>query len=343
VILPEQPRIAIVMMSAIGDVVHALPVVTAIKRHRPRSHLTWILQAPGAALVEGHADVDEILVFDRKAGWRGFLKLRRELATRHFDLVLDLQCYLKASLVTALCRSPVKLGFDRARAKELNWLFTNAKIPPRPLDHVQRHFLEFLEAIGVPAEPMQWNIGPWPSERDWQRRFFAEIAAPHVALVAGTSNPRKDWMPERMRELVDALEAQGLRTILVGGASPREKSLGDMLAARCATPPVNALGSGLRRLVSILDGCDLVISPDTGPLHLAVALDKPVIGLYGYNSPARVGPVRGDPALLIDAYHDAGEDPRMTFAHRAGRMERIQVRDVLDRVAAWRASRGGSC
>jgi heptosyltransferase I len=110
-----------------------------------------------------------------------------------------------------------------------------------------------------------------------------------------------------------------------------------MLATQCAHAPKNALGSGLRKLVSILDGCDLVISPDTGPLHLAVALGKPVIGLYGYNSPTRVGPFRNDPKLLVDAYHNEGEEPQMTFAHRQGRMQQITVQNVLDRVDYWRA------
>ena len=335
--LPERPRICMVMMSAIGDVVHALPVITAIKRHRPHARITWILQAPGAALVNGHKDVDEILIFDRKAGWRGFWNLRKQLKTRPFDVVLDLQCYLKASIITAMCRSPIKLGLDRARAKELNWLFTNTKIPAKPLNHVQAHFLEFLDAMQIPSQPLQWNIGPWTQERAWQTEFFTNMPKPRVALVAGTSNPLKDWLPERMCELVDALEAQGLRTILVGGHSAREIALGKMLAQRCAHPPVHALGSGLRNLVCILDGCDLVISPDTGPLHLAVALGKPVIGLYGYNSPTRVGPFSNDPKLLVDVYHDPGEAPQMTFTHRQGRMQKISVQNVLDRVEYWRA------
>jgi heptosyltransferase I len=295
------------------------------------------LQAPGAALVNGHKDVDEILIFDRKAGWRGFWNLRKQLKTRPFDVVLDLQCYLKASIITAMCRSPIKLGLDRARAKELNWLFTNTKIPAKPLNHVQAHFLEFLDAMQIPSQPLQWNIGPWPQERAWQMQFFANMSTPRVAIVAGTSNPLKDWLPERMCELIDALAAQGLQTILVGGNSARENALGKMLAQRCAHPPVNALGSGLRNLVCILDGCDLVISPDTGPLHLAVALGKPVIGLYGYNSPTRVGPFRNDPKLLVDAYHNAGEAAQMTFAHRQGRMQQITVQNVLDRVQYWRA------
>jgi heptosyltransferase I len=189
----------------------------------------------------------------------------------------------------------------------------------------------------MPKNSKRKALDSRPEERAWQAEFFAGMSKPRVALVAGTSNPLKDWLPDRMRALIDALAAKGLQTILVGGNSAREIALGEMLAKQCAHAPKNALGSGLRKLVSILDGCDLVISPDTGPLHLAVALGKPVIGLYGYNSPTRVGPFRNDPKLLVDAYHNESEAPQMTFAHRQGRMQHITVQNVLDRVDYWRA------
>jgi heptosyltransferase I len=114
--------------------------------------------------------------------------------------------------------------------------------------------------------------------------------------------------------------------------------LGKKMLEECRHPPKEALGCGLRRLVSILDGVDLVISPDTGPLHLAGALGRPVIGLYGYNSPARVGPWRQNPRLLVDAFHDPGEEPKMTFQHRPARMAKITVEDVLAQVEIWQSS-----
>ena len=135
-------RICIVMMSAIGDAVHVLPVVTAIKRHEPSAKITWILQPGPASLVRGHPDVDEILVFEKARGSRGMLELRAELARREFDLVIDLQVYIKAGLVTSFTRAPVKLGFDRARARDLNWLFTNRRIPTHAPQHVQDQYLE---------------------------------------------------------------------------------------------------------------------------------------------------------------------------------------------------------
>ena len=336
--LPSEPRVCIVLLSAVGDVVHALPVANAIKRARPRARITWLLQDAGAALLQGHPAIDEILLFRRKAGLPGFVQMALQLRERPFDVVLDLQCYFKATVLTALCRAPAKIGLDPARAREFDWLVNNRHLPKRPINHVQEHFLEFLDYLQIPREPVEWNLGPRPSERPWQEEFFRAIPRPRVALVAGTSNPKKDWLPERWVELNDRLHAEfGLATILVGAKSPREIALGQKMAAECRHPPVNALGSGLRRLVALLDGCDLVISPDTGPLHLAGALSRPVIGLYGYNSPTRVGPWRQDPRLLVDAFHHPGETPQMTFTHRPHRMEKISVLDVLGRVKIWAA------
>jgi heptosyltransferase I len=260
-----------------------------------------------------------------------------ELADRPFDVVLDLQCYFKATLLTALCRAPIKIGLDPSRAREFNWLANNHHLPKRPIQHVQEHFLEFLDYLEIPREPIEWNLGPWPSEQEWQTHFFRHFPSPRVALVAGTSNPKKDWIPDSWVRLNDALHEQfGLHTVLVGANSARETALGKKMLQECRHPPKEALGCGLRRLVAILDGCDLVISPDTGPLHLAGALGKPVIGLYGYNSPARVGPWRQDSRLLVDAFHNAGEEPKITFQHRQGRMSRITVEDVLAKVEIWK-------
>jgi heptosyltransferase I len=335
--LSSNPRICIVLLSAVGDVTHALPIVNAIKRHRPQSHITWLLQEAGAALIQGHPAVDEILLFQRKAGLAGFVKMGMELADRPFDVVLDLQCYFKATLLTALCRAPIKIGLDPSRAREFNWIVNNHHLPKRPIHHVQEHFLEFLDYLEIPREPIEWNLGPWPSEKEWQTHFFRHFPSPRVALVAGTSNPKKDWIPDSWVRLNDALHEQfGLHTVLVGANSPRETALGKKMLQECRHPPKEALGCGLRRLVAILAGCDLVISPDTGPLHLAGALGKPVIGLYGYNSPARVGPWRQDSRLLVDAFHNAGEEPKMTFQHRQGRMSRITVEDVLAKVEIWK-------
>ena len=337
--LPQRaPRVGIVMMSAVGDAVHVLPLLTALKAHSPDARVAWVLQPGAASLVRGHRCVDEIIEFDRSAGWRAYPAVRRALATQPFDVVLALQVYFKAGIVTSFTRSPVKLGFDRTRARDANWLFTTHRIPAREGQHVQDQYFEFLDALGVPHGEPVWDLGPWPQERPWQAEFLAGFDRPIAPIVVATSKPEKDWPPERWAEVCDALWSDfGLQPVLVGGRSPRELAAEATILDRASAPVRSALGSGLRKLVAILDGAALVLSPDTGPLHMTVALDRPVVSLMGYTNPKRVGPYRRFHDLLIDAYGEPGEDYPISMENRPGRMARITVRDVLDRVERWRS------
>jgi heptosyltransferase I len=335
-------NICIVMMSAVGDAVHVLPVINALKRANPKTRITWVLQPGPAALVRGHRSVDEIIGFDRARGVGAFMDVGRELSQRQFDLVINLQVYFKAGIVTASAHAPVKLGFDRARARDFNWLFTNRKIPAHPVQHVQDQYFEFLTALGVSPKPIGWDLGPWPQEREWQRRFASSIDQPIASIVVATSKPEKDWIPERWAEVADALREQfGMQVVLVGGKSERELAAERIVMERAKHKPRSELGSGLRNLVSILDSSALVLSPDTGPLHMAVALDRPVISLMGYTNPKRTGPYRRFQDLIIDAYGDPGEDYPISMENRPGRMKRIETRHVLEKVALWKERYSG--
>ena len=332
-------HVGIVMMSAVGDAVHVLPLLTALKRHAPDVRVTWVLQPGAAALVRGHWAVDEIIEFDRSRGWRAYPAVRRALAAQHFDVVLALQVYFKAGIVTSFTKAPVKLGFDRARARDLNWLFTTDRLPARDGQHVQDQYFEFLEALGIPHEPVVWDLGPWERERPWQREFLSAFDRPIAPIVVGTSKPEKDWIPERWAQVADALWYDfGLQPVLVGGQSAREVAAERTILELAKAPVTSALGSGLRNLVGIMDGAAVVLSPDTGPLHMSVALNRPVVSLMGYTNPKRVGPYRRFHDLLIDAYGDAGEDYPLSMENRPGRMSRITVRDVLDKLDVWRTN-----
>ena len=335
-------NICIVMMSAVGDAVHVLPVINALKRENPGTRITWVLQPGPAALVRGHRSVDDIIIFDRARGWRAFADVRTELASRTFDLVINLQVYFKAGIVTAFTHAPVKLGFDQSRARDFNWLFTNKKIPPHPVQHVQDQYFEFLSALGVSPEPATWDLGPTPGEHHWQRSFVSSIDRPIASIVVATSKPEKDWIPERWAEVCDALhEKFGVQPVLVGGRSQRELNAERIVMEHARQKPRSELGSGLRKLVSIIDASALVLSPDTGPLHMSVALDRPVISLMGYTNPKRTGPYRKFQDLIIDAYGDPGEAYPISMENRPGRMKRIETQDVLDKVALWQERYAG--
>ena len=324
------------MLSAVGDAVRALPVVNAIKRHAPNTHLTWLLEPGPASLIRGHPAVDEIVEFNKRRGWRAYRDVRNQLE-EPFDLVIDLQIALKAGLLTAMLRSPVKLGFDRARARDLNWMFTNHTIEPHPVQHVQDQYFEFLEALGVPTEPVEYNLGPWPGESIAIQPILNESKSPIATLVIGASHPEKEWVPERWAEVADILaDRYGMRTVIATSGSSRERETESIIMGRAKNKP--AVVSGLRSLVALIDRSVLVISLDTAPLHMAVAQHRPVISLMGYSNPKRVGPYRAFHDLMIDAYGDPGEDYAVSEGHRPGRMRRITTADVIERVERWRAT-----
>jgi heptosyltransferase I len=334
-------RIVIVMMSAVGDAIHVLPVVTALKRHAPGVHVTWILQGAPAALVAGHPAVDEIVRFDPRGGTRAYRALGRELRRRGpFDLCLALQVYFKANLATALVPARVKLGFDRARARDANWLFTTHRIPPRARQHVQDQYFEFLDALGVPHEPVTWDLGPWPHERAAQRAWLADVARPPLALTLASSTPDRDWPVDRMAALSDAIvERHGLQPVLVGGRSERELAAEAAFRAAARHQPLSTLGASFRDMIGIIDASALLVTPNTAPMHVAVTVGTPVLSLHGALDPNRTGPYHRYRDLVLDAYHEPDDPPGAVLqARRAGhRVARLTVDDALAKVDVWAA------
>ncbi len=331
-------RAAIVLLSAIGDIVHALPLMASIRAAVPRARLEWFVQGVPAQIARHHPAIDRVWTLDRHRGWRGFRDLGRRVRGERFDLVLDLQVYGKASLVTALLSAPRKLGFDRGRARELNWLVTNERIPTRPAQHVCEQYLEFADHLRMPRR-YEWALPVTFEERTTQRAFYTLMEAPLAAFVVGTTRPQKEWSADRWARLAEALHADlGYRVCIAGGDGPRERACALEVARRARCPILDARRHDLRRLLWLLDGAALAISPDTGPYHLAVALAVPTIGLFGATDPSRHGPNRRFPELVVDAYHDPGEawhPPRAE--RRSGRMTRITVDEVLAKAVLARA------
>lgn len=334
---PPPKEICIVMLSAIGDAVHVLPVANALKRAWPDSRITWVIQPVPHRLVRDHPAIDDFVIFRRRRGirgWMGFRELRHEMRDRRFDLLIGLQVYLKAGLITALVPARVKLGFDRVRARDAQWLFTNRRIPAGGQRHVQDQYFEFLEFLGIDPRPVTWGIRFTEEERAAQTAFFERLDRPACAVVVGTSKLEKNWTVSGYARVLETLEREhGLRPVIVGGPDPVERRIADEVIAETGAEVVDMLGDDLRRLVWILDGSALSISPDTGPLHIARALGKPVVGLFGYTNPKRSGPYRAFEDLIVDGYAEhLGEEYPVMPVYRDG-MRRIRVDDVLGKVS----------
>ncbi len=199
---------------------------------------------------------------------------------------------------------------------------------------MQDQYFEFLEYLGVEPRPVAWGITLTEEERAKRSEVFEVLGRPACGIVVGTSKAEKNWMPDRCARVLDALEADfGFTPVLLGGPGPVERRLAHEIVSATRARAVDALGDDLRRLAALLSGCALVISPDTGPLHLARALEVPVVGLYGYTNPKRTGPYRKFTELIVDGYaRYPGEDYPCSMEYREDGMARVTVEAVLEKV-----------
>jgi heptosyltransferase I len=339
--MPEPRRtlprhVCIVLLTGLGDVVHGMPVASALKRAWPARRITWVTEPPAAGLLQPHPAVDEVIVYRRKDGWAGVRALWRRMRHERFDLTLNLMPYFKSNWPTAFSLAPERWTFGRDRARDGVWLLGNRHLPRRARRHTADMLLEFVEALGVDPEPVEWRLVVTEAERALQRSLLAQLdGRPGVAITTASANARKDWPAERYVPVVDAIQGDlGARVVLIGGPGEREVAAARLVAERATVPPVWLVGEQVRSLIWAQDACAAALAPDTGPLHIARALAVPVVGLFGHTNPWRVGPWRAFEDLWVDAYSDPGEAPDPShFASKPARMERIEPADVIDRVA----------
>jgi len=326
--------ICLIRPSAIGDTVHALGLVNGLRKGYPDAHITWVLQPISHEIFKHQPSVDRFITYNRKAGLRQWFALARRLRKERFDLALIPQASGKTSLITAMMRATVKVGFDWARSRDLHWLVTNRHVPPRPVRHVQDQFLDFLEYLGIGGYVPEWNFRFTRQEMDWYDFLLNTRKKPVVGFVIATAHREKNWMPERYAAVMDHVAGRLDATpMIIGGPSSPEREIAEKIESLCRCTPENAVGQPIRKTMLQLAACRLVVSPDTGPLHIAVAMNTPVVGLYGYTNPRRCGPYKKFHDLLIDKYNDPGEESApITRKTKPGRMERITENEVIDKI-----------
>lgn len=335
-------RVCIVLLTGLGDVIHGLPLVNAMKRAWPGVHITWIAEPMPAGVLMPHAAVDDVIVFHKKRGAAGVAQLRRDLRQRPpADVTINLNIYFKSIFPTLFSRGKQRWGFGRDRARDGVWLFANRHLEPRKRRHTQDMFLEFLDALGVYHGALEWKLEITDAERVEQRALIEQLEGRRmIGVVPASANQKKDWTADGYARVVDAIETDfNARAVLIGGPGERETAIARAVEAGAAHKPIWAMGDGVRRLLWLIDAADLVIAPDTGPIHIARAMQKPVIGLYGHTNPWRVGPYRWCEDLWVDRYNDAGEEPDASLADpKLGRMELITADAVIERIHEWQDS-----
>lgn len=330
------------LLSGIGDVVHGLPIANDLKRTHPATRVLWIAEPAPARVLEHHPSVDEIVVFRKEQGARGILELARALRGRGCDVTMNMQRYLKGVLPAVLSGARIRVGLPRSKTRDGASHFSTHRLPERAWCHTQDLLLGYRAVLGLPPDdPIEWRLTFSEVERAEQARFFQRLEAPVVGVVLATANHRKDWPADRYPALVEALSRDlGYRVVLIGGPGARERSVAEAVGAR-HPKTLSGLSDSVRQMMWMVDGVDLLVSPDTGPLHIAHALGTPVVGLFGHTNPARVGPWRRYRDIVVDRYTEPGAEPDAAgYEPKLGRMERIEVRDVLERVERARERYG---
>lgn len=284
--------VCILRLSALGDTCHVVPLIRTLQHAWPSTRLTWIIGRLEARLLSLLPDV-ELIVVDKRAGLSARRDLRSRLRDRSFDVLLHMQLALRASMLAREVRAPVKLGFDRARARELQWLFTNAAIAPRTREHVLDSFFGFSAALGIHERILQWDL-PLPAEAQTYARTLIPDSQPTLLISPCSSHSLRNWRPERYAAVADhAVRAHGMRVILVGGPTVLERRTAAEIEshARERAGLINQVGRDtLPQLLALLARSHVLLAPDSGPVHMATMVGTPVIGLYAATNPDRSGP-----------------------------------------------------
>ncbi len=346
-LLAEPPRsVAVVKLSAIGDICHTLPVVRTLERAWPAARFTWILGRAEAALIGAIPEI-EFVVIDKRSGRRGLTALDRTLAGRRFDLLLHMQYAWRASRIARRVRAPVKLGYDRERALDLQWLFTTHRIEAGGREHAMDGLFGFARRLGVLDRHLRWDIPVPPSARERALRLIPDDA-PTLVVSPCSSHAVRNWRPERYAAVADhAARTLGWRVLLCGGPSAIERETGARIAAHMREPAVNLIGTDtLIELHAVLERAAALLTPDSGPAHMATAAGTPVIGLYASTSTGRSGPYfsrewcvdRFDEAARRFLGRSAADLPWRTKIERAGVMDLIETDAVIERLEALAAS-----
>ncbi|QQK62025.1 glycosyltransferase family 9 protein [Shewanella sp. LC6] len=295
--------LCLLRLSAIGDVCHAVAMVQAIQRQYPQLKITWVIGKLEYQLLK-HLPGIEFVIFDKSQGWRSYLNLHKALKGRRFDVLLHMQVALRATLASLAISAKVRVGFDRARAKEGQWLVTNHRVEPLAEPHVLDGFMGFAKAIGVSDITPSWNIPVPQADTEFAQRQIAD-GEKVLVICAAASKAERNWLPERYAAVAQHAVNKGYRVILCGGPTALEKTLADDIANACSAKLDNLVGkTSLTQLLVLLKRASLVLAPDTGPAHMAVTQGTPVIGLYAHSNPSRTGPYLSQ-QYVVSAYQEA--------------------------------------
>jgi len=289
-------RIVLIKPSALGDIVQTLPVLTALRRRYPEAHISWLVNRNYEGLLHGHPDLDEVLPFDRGATrfglWKAtvsYARFLRDFRARRFDLVIDLQGLLRSGLFTAASAAPRRVGLSSAREGAI-WFYTDVvRVADFNAVHAVDRYWLVAEALGADG-PIEFRLPVRDAERAWVDEAIGDCPRPWLAFGVGSRWVTKRWPPEHFAELARRAQARFGGTVLFAGGTD-ETELAEATGQMLAGPWRNLSGrTTLPQLTALLARADVMVANDTGPLHLAAALGRPIVAPYTCTRVALNGP-----------------------------------------------------
>jgi heptosyltransferase I len=339
--MPVPASICLLRTSAIGDVTHVVPLVRTLQAAWPQTRLTWIVGKLERRLV-GDLPGVEFVTFDKSAGWAGMREVWTSLRGQRFDALLQMQVALRSNLLSLGIRANRRVGYDAARAKDLHGLVVNERIPARSGEHVLDAIGSFVEPLGLKQTAVRWDI-PVPGDAQAWAAEQLPGDAPTLLVSPTSSHALRNWRPERYAAVMDHAAARGWHIALVGGPSPGERAMADAVLAACRQAPLDFTGKDtLKKLLALLGRAQLLLTPDSGPMHMANAVGTKVLGLHAASNPHRSGPY-SDRRWCVDKYDEAARrylgKPASELAwgskiEKPGVMDLIGVDDVVERFEA---------
>jgi len=299
------PKILILRLSAVGDVIRTLPAVMALREYFPSAHIAWVVEEPSKTLLESQPEIDQVILLPRKRWtegmksigkiWKTFKEMGQfivDLRRQKFDLVLDFHGIIKSGVISFLSGSPKRIGYDRKSSREGNFLFSNIKVklPREKISRYQRNFA-LLKGVGLEVKDFHARLCIPQRDKEYVESFFIglnpPLRRPSIAIHAGT-NPKalfKRWMPGHYAQLADRLIRE-LDATVIFTWGPGE--LESVEAIRKEMMEQSVLGpetKSLTQLGELFKHCDLYLGGDTGPMHFASLVGTPVLVIYGPTDP----------------------------------------------------------
>jgi ADP-heptose:LPS heptosyltransferase len=333
--------ICLLRTSAIGDVTHVVPLVRTLQAAWPQARLTWIVGKLERKLVGDLSGVD-FVTFDKGKGWSGMREAWSALRGQRFEALLQMQVALRSNLLSLGIKANRRIGYDAARAKDLHGLVVNERIPARSGEHVLDAIGSFCEPLGLKQTEVCWDI-PIPDEAQAWAAEQLPGDTPTLLVSPTSSHALRNWRPERYAAVMDHAVARGWHVALVGGPSREERAMADAVHAHCKRAPLDLTGKDtLKKLMALLSRAHLLLTPDSGPMHMANAVGTKVLGLHAASNPNRSGPY-SDRRWCVDKYDEAarkylgkpaGELAWGTKIEKPGVMDLIGIDEVIERFEA---------